>query len=135
MYCFNAFFYTLVSTDTKEMFFSAKRQQYLVDQGYTFKVIQDLVDRSEKSAMLLKSKQQELDLLACIVEDGAFEGHQLETSDDAEDKAIKRLEGVHGDRVETDDAIVPKRRTSNISNLSGSTGTVYTEMSRKGSYF
>ena len=36
---FNAFFYTLVSTDTAEMFYSAKRQQYLVDQGYTFKVV------------------------------------------------------------------------------------------------
>lgn len=37
---FNAFFYTLVSTDTREMFYSAKRQQYLVDQGYTYKIIQ-----------------------------------------------------------------------------------------------
>lgn len=35
---FNAFFYTLVSTDTSEMYYSSKRQQYLVDQGYTFKV-------------------------------------------------------------------------------------------------
>jgi ERCC3/RAD25/XPB C-terminal helicase len=26
------------STGTSEMYFSAKRQQYLVDQGYTFKV-------------------------------------------------------------------------------------------------
>ena len=39
---FNAFFYTLVSTDTTEMFYSTKRQQYLVDQGYTFKVVTDL---------------------------------------------------------------------------------------------
>jgi len=37
---FNAFFYTLVSTDTREMYYSAKRQQYLVDQGYTYKIIQ-----------------------------------------------------------------------------------------------
>ena len=36
---FNAFFYTLVSTDTREVFYSSKRQQYLVDQGYTYKVI------------------------------------------------------------------------------------------------
>ena len=35
---FNAFFYTLVSTDTREVFYSSKRQQYLVDQGYTYKV-------------------------------------------------------------------------------------------------
>jgi DNA excision repair protein ERCC-3 len=28
---FNAFFYTLVSTDTAEMHFAEKRQQFLVD--------------------------------------------------------------------------------------------------------
>src|SRR5690606_2323792 len=38
---FNAFFYSLVSTDTEEMFFSNRRQQYLVDQGYTYKVVQN----------------------------------------------------------------------------------------------
>ena len=27
-----------VSTDTQEMFYSTKRQQFLVDQGYAFKV-------------------------------------------------------------------------------------------------
>ena len=29
---YNAFFYTLVSMDTDEMYYSNKRQQYLVDQ-------------------------------------------------------------------------------------------------------
>jgi hypothetical protein len=29
---YNAFFYTLVSKDTQEMFFSAKRQRFLIDQ-------------------------------------------------------------------------------------------------------
>ena len=42
---FNAFFYTLVSTDTTEMFYSTKRQQYLVDQGYTFKVVRTCRNR------------------------------------------------------------------------------------------
>jgi hypothetical protein len=40
---FNAFFYTLVSTDTREVFYSSKRQQYLVDQGYTYKVSASLL--------------------------------------------------------------------------------------------
>ena len=34
----DAYFYTLVSRDTQEMFYSAKRQQFLIDQGYAFKV-------------------------------------------------------------------------------------------------
>lgn len=36
---FSAYFYTLVSRDTQEMYYSAKRQQFLVDQGYAFKVL------------------------------------------------------------------------------------------------
>jgi DNA excision repair protein ERCC-3 len=34
----NAYFYTLVSKDTEEMYYATKRQQFLVDQGYAFKV-------------------------------------------------------------------------------------------------
>jgi DNA excision repair protein ERCC-3 len=30
---FNAFFYSLVSRDTQEMYYSSKRQQFLIDQG------------------------------------------------------------------------------------------------------
>ena len=41
---FNAFFYTLVSKDTQEMFYSTKRQQFLIDQGYQFKVVTSLLD-------------------------------------------------------------------------------------------
>ncbi|KAH9259585.1 hypothetical protein BASA81_002007 [Batrachochytrium salamandrivorans] len=36
---FNAYFYTLVSGDTKETTYSQKRRQYLMDQGYSFKNI------------------------------------------------------------------------------------------------
>ena len=39
---YNAFFYTLVSHDTIEMNFSRKRQRFLVNQGYSYKVITKL---------------------------------------------------------------------------------------------
>jgi DNA excision repair protein ERCC-3 len=35
---FNAFFYTLVSKDTQEMFFSSKRRRFLIDQACTCQV-------------------------------------------------------------------------------------------------
>ena len=44
----NAFFYTLVSADTKETYYSNGRRQYLCNQGYTFKVVRDLVSSAEK---------------------------------------------------------------------------------------
>lgn len=40
---YNAFFYSLVSQDTQEMAYSTKRQRFLVDQGYSFKVCFHLV--------------------------------------------------------------------------------------------
>jgi DNA excision repair protein ERCC-3 len=36
---FNAYFYSLVSQDTVEMAYSRKRQRFLVNQGYAYKVI------------------------------------------------------------------------------------------------
>eukprot|EP00397_Hematodinium_sp_SG-2012_P017331 GEMP01017718.1.p1 GENE.GEMP01017718.1~~GEMP01017718.1.p1 ORF type:complete len:687 (+),score=146.55 GEMP01017718.1:103-2163(+) len=38
----NAFFYSLVSQSTQEMFFSSKRQQFLVEQGYAYRVVRDM---------------------------------------------------------------------------------------------
>jgi DNA excision repair protein ERCC-3 len=66
------------------MYYSAKRQQYLVDQGYTFKVIQDLVEIADKASTLLQSKKQECDLLSLVLNSNT-------TSDDlAEEKAIRK---------------------------------------------
>lgn len=48
---YNAFFYTLVSKDTQEMYYSTKRQQFLIDQGYSFKVITNLLDNQGKPAL------------------------------------------------------------------------------------
>jgi len=39
----NAFFYSIVTLDTAEMTYSNKRRQYLVDQGYTYHAVQNLV--------------------------------------------------------------------------------------------
>eukprot|EP00658_Telonema_sp_P-2_P008043 TRINITY_DN13008_c0_g1_i4.p1 TRINITY_DN13008_c0_g1~~TRINITY_DN13008_c0_g1_i4.p1 ORF type:complete len:319 (+),score=58.94 TRINITY_DN13008_c0_g1_i4:302-1258(+) len=35
---YNAYYYSLVSTDTRETYYSTKRQRFLVEQGYAFKV-------------------------------------------------------------------------------------------------
>mmetsp|Transcript_14873 Transcript_14873/g.28841 ORF Transcript_14873/g.28841 Transcript_14873/m.28841 type:complete len:838 (-) Transcript_14873:212-2725(-) len=60
----NAFFYTLISLDTSEMYFSNKRQQYLVDQGYTFKVIRNIKEIARASGIpyneLSLEKQREV---------------------------------------------------------------------------
>lgn len=39
---YNAFFYTLVSQDTMECQYSQKRQRFLINQGYSYKVVTEL---------------------------------------------------------------------------------------------
>jgi DNA excision repair protein ERCC-3 len=70
---YNAFFYTLVSEDTKEMFFSSKRQQFLVDQGYSFEVVQDPEVRwPSTKPLMFSSLDEQKDLLEkCMLADDA----------------------------------------------------------------
>ena len=40
---YNAFFYTLVSSETEETRYAEKRQKFLMDQGFSFEIVSDLV--------------------------------------------------------------------------------------------
>lgn len=124
---FNAFFYTLVSTDTKEMYFSTKRQQYLVDQGYTFKVVQDLVDKADKESSLLTTVTQELNLLNKVL---AF---NYQAYDEAEDKEFKKVTSGETEEDGGESRVAVARRTQNtLSSLSGAGGgQLYSEYSTK----
>lgn len=63
---FKVFFYSLVSKDTDEMYYSTKRQQYLIDQGYTFKVYDNMnIENFEKR--VFKTKEEQKELLASIL--------------------------------------------------------------------
>ena len=48
---YNAYFYTLVSQDTAEMSYSRKRQRFLVNQGYAYKVVTNLTGMDEEDLM------------------------------------------------------------------------------------
>lgn len=78
---FKVFFYSLVSKDTDEMFYSSKRQQFLVDQGYTFNIITDNVKSEDR---VYKTKAQQKELLASVL---LATEKDLE-SEDEEDKDI-----------------------------------------------
>ncbi|CAF0714328.1 unnamed protein product [Brachionus calyciflorus] len=63
---FNAFFYTLVSTDTMEMYFSAKRQRFLINQGYSYKVINRL-GHLENENLFYSKKEEQQELLQKVL--------------------------------------------------------------------
>lgn len=64
---FNAFFYSLVSKDTQEMFYSTKRQQFLIDQGYAFKVITHLDGLEDMPSLVYKSRDEQIELLSSVL--------------------------------------------------------------------
>ncbi|EJT47899.1 general RNA polymerase II transcription factor [Trichosporon asahii var. asahii CBS 2479] len=68
---FNAFFYSLVSKDTQEMYYSSKRQGFLIDQGYAFKVITELHGIDKMDGLLFANKNDQIGLLEEILNTGS----------------------------------------------------------------
>ncbi|KAF7972522.1 hypothetical protein HWV62_17812 [Athelia sp. TMB] len=64
---FNAFFYSLVSKDTQEMFYSTKRQQFLIDQGYAFKVITHLDGLENMPDLVYKTRDEQIELISSVL--------------------------------------------------------------------
>lgn len=61
-------FYTLISRDTHEMVTGTKRQEYLVDQGYTYRVmLEEELTRGWDSPTCPKGSQREEQMLAEVV--------------------------------------------------------------------
>ncbi|VDK79941.1 unnamed protein product [Litomosoides sigmodontis] len=111
---FNAFFYSLVSQDTVEMSYSRKRQRFLVNQGYAYKVVNRLPGM-EKETLKLATKESQLQLLQQV----------LAASDaDAEEEDIKE-EIVEGSREAKS-----MRKEGSFSSFSGSNSISYTQKTR-----
>lgn len=79
---FNAFFYSLVSKDTNEMFYSSKRQAFLVDQGYAFKVITHLNGIENMEKLHYKQQSERMELLQDVLLQGEDAGGVEDIKDD-----------------------------------------------------
>uniref|UniRef100_I3J5E7 General transcription and DNA repair factor IIH helicase/translocase subunit XPB n=1 Tax=Oreochromis niloticus TaxID=8128 RepID=I3J5E7_ORENI len=111
---YNAYFYSLVSQDTQEMAYSTKRQRFLVDQGYSFKVITKLAGMEEEDLMF-SSRDEQQQLLQKV----------LAASDmDAEEEVVA---GEVGTRPQF------SRRTGTMSSMSGADDTIYMEYQSRSS--
>lgn len=107
---YNAFFYTLISQDTMEMNYSRKRQRFLVDQGYSYKVITHLSGMDKDQSLFYSTREEQVNLLQ----------HILATSDvDYEE-----------DRVDLNNKNAAKR-VGGLNSVSGGDDGVYTEQRKK----
>ncbi|KAG6557221.1 hypothetical protein Mapa_001148 [Marchantia paleacea] len=110
---FNAFFYTLVSTDTQEMYYSTKRQQFLIDQGYSFKVITSLPPEGSGPELSFYSRADQLDLLTKVLNAGEEAAGVEELEEDVDDITRFRT----------------RRTQGQMSRYSGADGMMYMEYS------
>eukprot|EP00301_Raphidiophrys_heterophryoidea_P007815 c12977_g2_i2.p1 GENE.c12977_g2_i2~~c12977_g2_i2.p1 ORF type:complete len:747 (+),score=202.03 c12977_g2_i2:45-2243(+) len=112
---FNAFFYTLVSQDTRELYFSSKRQQFLIDQGYSFRVLTELTGLKFQTS------------------NGTDNSDESQFARDALEmclKAEEKLCGVEDDVIDEDtlrDESTAVRRQTNTAALTGAAGNRYVE--------
>lgn len=123
---FNAFFYSLVSKDTQEMYYSTKRQAFLVDQGYAFKVITHLHGMENLPNLAYSSARERRELLQEVLlknEDAAG----LEVGDDADDavgrgsNVMKRSKGGNNKKVKA------QRTAGSLASLAGGEDMAYVE--------
>ncbi|XP_005184704.2 general transcription and DNA repair factor IIH helicase subunit XPB [Musca domestica] len=115
---YNAFFYTLVSQDTMEMSYSRKRQRFLVNQGYSYKVITHLSGMDSDPDLFYKNREEQAQLLQQV----------LSASDlDCEDEKIP---GEPGYRPNSSSST---KRAGGLSSMSGGDDAVYYEHRKKNS--
>ncbi|KAL6348963.1 hypothetical protein AAG906_033619 [Vitis piasezkii] len=108
---YNAFFYSLVSTDTQEMYYSTKRQQFLIDQGYSFKIITSLPPPDSGADLSYHRLDEQLALLGKVLSAGDDAVGLEQLDEDADDIALQKA----------------RRSVGSMSAMSGASGMVYME--------
>ncbi|XP_059289848.1 general transcription and DNA repair factor IIH helicase subunit XPB1-like [Lycium ferocissimum] len=111
---YDAFFYSLVSTDTQEMYYSTKRQQFLIDQGYSFKVITSLPPPDSGPELRYYNVEEQLGLLGKVLSAGDdIVGMEEIEEEDTDGKGLDRA----------------NRTVGSMSTYSGAKGMIYMEYS------
>lgn len=114
---FNAFFYSLVSTSTSEMHYSARRQAFLVDQGYAFKVITEFRDLEKMPGLMYNTAAERRELLQTVLLESEKHGFLDEKTDDMFHKNSERKRKQ----------MVTRRTAGGLKDLSGGQTMAYAE--------
>ncbi|KAK4114209.1 DNA repair helicase-like protein [Canariomyces notabilis] len=124
---FNAFFYSLVSKDTQEMYYSSKRQAFLVDQGYAFKVITQLANIEQTPDLAFSTPQEMRELLQrTLVDNDKGVEEDVETDD-----LFGKVGGGGGRRKKGNGGLAGVRRMAGtLGELSGGQDMAYIEQNK-----
>lgn len=121
---FNAFFYSLVSKDTDEMFYSSKRQAFLVDQGYAFKVITHLQGIENLDGLAYATAAERRELLQEVMLQNETSADVEAITDDLFSERSGGLRGAKGKKAAV------KRSAATLSGLAGGEDMAYVEYNK-----
>ncbi|KTW32648.1 TFIIH/NER complex ATPase/helicase subunit SSL2 [Pneumocystis jirovecii RU7] len=123
---FNAFFYSLISKDTMEVYYSVKRQAFLVDQGYAFKVITHLkgIENVPNLAFSTPAEQRELLQEVLLQNEDAADIDKSDERENYYDNFMKKS------KKELYNTTKVKRSIGNLSTLSGGNDFAYIEYNK-----
>ena len=124
---FNAFFYSLVSKDTQEMYYSSKRQAFLVDQGYAFKVITHLQGIESLPDLAYASPAERRELLQDVMLQNETSAEVEQVHDDLFSSHTRGPKGGAGGASGRKGA---KRTAGMLSDLSGGQDMAYIEYNK-----
>ncbi|KAI8809194.1 DNA repair helicase rad25 [Cladochytrium replicatum] len=129
---FNAFFYTLVSKDTEEMFYASKRQQFLIDQGYAFRTVTALEGLELTPNLAYNTREQQLELLSTVLLTGGGNG---DWDEDEEVLSKTELAAFGGGKAISAGAgasarAVVRKSGGGLKSLSGGDSMAYMEYSK-----
>ncbi|KKY15903.1 putative dna repair helicase rad25 [Phaeomoniella chlamydospora] len=119
---FNAFFYSLVSKDTMEMYYSAKRQAFLVDQGYAFKVITQLQGIENLPNLAFRTQHERVELLTQVM----LQNEAAVDVENVQDDLFSEMPATARLSAQRKKAMV-KRQAAQLSDLAGGEGMAYIE--------
>ncbi|XP_050529653.1 general transcription and DNA repair factor IIH helicase subunit XPB isoform X2 [Daktulosphaira vitifoliae] len=111
---YNAFFYTLVSQDTMEMSYSRKRQRFLIDQGYSYKVVTKLAGMDEDSELFYSSREDQGLLLSKVLAANDTDADDERMPYEGTSKTYKKISGKMSSMSGADDAVYAEFRRSNV---------------------
>jgi len=111
---YNAFFYTLVSQDTMEMYYTSKRQRFLMNQGYSYKVINNISELDSENLYYTKPEEQQ-QLLQSVL---------AATESDADEEEVPSTFKASASSAQF------TRKHTTMSSISGGDQGVYTESQR-----
>ena len=118
---FNAFFYSLVSKDTDEMLYAARRQTFLIDQGYAFKIITKLEGIENRDDLFFRTIDERKELLTevCLAKESDAAEETI-AGDSFSTNLHRRAKKKGGTR----------RAAGTLADLSGGAGMSYIEYNK-----